>query len=337
MVRDYGRAARIARLPVSMEAGSLTDSDAIDRAIDGCETVFHCAYDWRNPEHNLIGISNLISACQKSEVRRIIHVSTSAVYEPLPDGVLTETSKSEYSGLPYADEKLTIERQLLGAAGNAGLPAVVLQPTIVYGPFANSWTTDLVKQLLTGTVVLPDDGTGLCNPVYVDDVCDAMLLASERDDVVGERFLISGPDHVTWRAFFGGYEEALGVNSVWSLPREEIARLHNSKSTVGLGERSIGFARRHLSKAAKARLRKLRRLGGQRGGRGQPDHRLYMPDPQELALFSAKCRVDISKAQRMLGYDPRFNFESGMSLTSRYLSWAYTPAPSLQDGRLTKP
>ncbi len=43
--------------------------------------------------------------------------------------------------------------------------------------------------VVTGRVILVDGGHGLCNPVYVDDVVQALLLAAARKEAVGEHFL----------------------------------------------------------------------------------------------------------------------------------------------------
>ena len=56
-----------------------------------------------------------------------------------------------------------------------GLPATILQPTIVYGPFSRPWTDGPADMLRFGTVMLADAGKGICNAVYVvrqrDDPC----------------------------------------------------------------------------------------------------------------------------------------------------------------------
>jgi len=222
LVRNFSRAARIARFPIDMPGAHLTDVEALERAIAGCEVVFHCAYDWDLPNENIDGIRNLAEACLRQGVRRMVHVSTMAVYEPLPNGDVTEESPTEPWGWNYKDNKLAIEREILNYVRERNLCATILQPTIVYGPFSKFWTVTPVEMLLTGTVVLPADGLGLCNPVYVDDVVNALILAAERDQAVGERFLISGPKPVMWRDFFGAIESHLGVKSLTFMSDEEL-------------------------------------------------------------------------------------------------------------------
>jgi nucleoside-diphosphate-sugar epimerase len=123
---------------------------------------------------------------------------------------------------------LAVESEFLRYADERGLPVVVVQPAIVYGPFIESWTMWPVQQLRCGQVVLPDDGGGLCNAVYVDGVVDALVLAAQKDEAVGERLLISGDSPVTWRQFYAAYERALGIQSVVLMATEEIHRIARS-------------------------------------------------------------------------------------------------------------
>lgn len=45
-------------------------------------------------------------------------------------------------------------------------------------------------------------------------------------------------------------------------------------------------------------------------------------NPQVVRFYAAKTRVRIDKAKRMLGYQPVFDFESGMRLTEQWARWA---------------
>ena len=44
LVRNFGRAARLARYPIELVPGDLRAAESIDRAAAGCQYVFHCAY-----------------------------------------------------------------------------------------------------------------------------------------------------------------------------------------------------------------------------------------------------------------------------------------------------
>lgn len=331
LVRDFSRAARLARFDcVKMFKAALNDSVAIDDAVESCDIVFHCAYDWKSKIHNIDGIRLLTDACIKHNVR-LVHLSTISVYEPLKDGELNETEKSLPSGLTYTDTKIEIEDEIFRKIAEKGLQAVILQPTIVYGPFS-PWTITPVKQLLSGTVILPDKGQGLCNAVYVDDVCDAMILSASQDGVVGERFLISGPEPVTWRDFFETYETILDVKSILYMSEDEIKKmLRNPVSNLKLllaDPKRITqwkltrvfafFMRDNLPDWAERCLVAL----FSRYKKVAPRPK-YLPSNQHLNIYSVNCRVRIEKAKRFLRYKPKYNFRRGMELTAQYINWAF--------------
>lgn len=326
LVRNFAHAARIARFRLEMVGGDIADADAVDRAVAGCDAVFHCAHDLQNAQRNLDGVRVLAEACLRHGVRRFVHVSTISVYEPLPDGDLDESSPVELCGWEYADNKLAVERELLRYADEHSLPVVVIQPTIVYGPFSKPWTIGPVGQLRTGRVVLPDDGGGLCNAVYVDDVVDALILAAQKDEAMGERFLISGAAPVTWREFYAAYERVLGVQSVIMMPAEEIERIAYRNGTPSNLRLLWRNPRRLLNWAP---VRSLYAFARPRIGEHfwkKAEQALpapvYIPDEQTLSLYRARAGVKIDKAQRLLEYEPAFSFDRGMSLTAQFIVWA---------------
>lgn len=331
LVRNFTHASNIARFNLEMVGGDIVDAEAVDRAVAGCDAVFHCAHDFaaRNAQRNLDGARVLAEACLRHKVRRFVHVSSAAVYEPLPDGDLDESIPAEPCGWTYPDNKLAVERMLMRYGKEHGRPVVVLQPTIVYGPFCVSWTLLPIARLRSGRVVLP--GEGLCNAVYVDDVVDALILAMHRDEAVGERFLISGANPVTWREFYGAFERMLGIQSVVLMTAEEVERLTTKQNNVTsnlrlLSRDPLRVAWRTVNWApVRGFYRFARRLVGQnvtKKARQALPPSLIFPDEVQLALYRARAAVKIDKARHLLGYEPAFNFDRGMSLTAEYVAWA---------------
>lgn len=343
LARDFGRAARLARLPVEFALGDLTDADAVTAASKDCDVVIHAAFDWLSDEANVKGAANLAAACLRNGVQRLVHLSTMAVYEPLPDDDITEESHCPGANA-YARNKLAIERQLLGYVDDRRLPVVILQPTIVYGPFSKSWTDLPARQMIDGRLVLPAERDGLCNAVYVDDVADAALLAGRASDrAIGERFLVSGPEPVSWRSLYRSYADVLGVGAPQLMPEAEIRRRNRMAAVSAL--RSIvnepGVMIRTIAQSPAVRrflMAAYQRLGPERQAavkriyklrRANAQPPLFLPNLQQLQLYQAQGRTRIDKARRVLGFEPRFPAETGLSVTGEYLRWAY-PRMQLQ-------
>ncbi len=335
LVRNPASAIRLARLPVEFRHAELTDAAAVDDALRGAGLVFHCAYDWGFAAGNRTALGHLIDGCIAHGAQRLVHVSTFSVYDPYPDGALHEGTPDGDRSQEYTRTKLELEKDLLDAVRGRGLRGTILQPTIVYGPFSKPWTINPAEQLMLDTLVLPDRGEGVCNALFVDDLVDALLLAATRPDAVGERFIVSGPDAVTWSEFYETFARAVGAKGPEYWPRNVIEKrksgLRNKlRVAVSDPKKVVRIARRvpGLRQALDLSWRTL--PGGLRAAaenrfnpKSRPVGQLHVPDLKQLRFLAAKPAVDSGKARRLIGYHPRFDFQSGMAPTARYLQWAY--------------
>ena len=82
LVRQWSRAARLSRLPVEMAHADILDLDALRRAAQGCDTLFHCAVDFRRIAVCRIN-SSIISRLQGHEVSRNHDVGGSNIAVPI--------------------------------------------------------------------------------------------------------------------------------------------------------------------------------------------------------------------------------------------------------------
>lgn len=357
LIRDWSRAARLARLPVRMIGGDLLDADAVNRAVVGCDTVFHCAIDNRvtGEEHVRAGIAaidNVMRAARACNVKRVVHLSSVAVYglRPSPDAA-TESGPFGSDGDAYVRGKIEAERVALKLHRELGVPLVILRPTIVYGPFG-SWTIDTLNRLERGRQVLVDDGAGVCNTLYVDNLIDAMLLAADRDEAVGQAIHVSDAKPQTWRAFVQAHAAAASVDTttiphcsareaavahrtaerarrpMTSLRRtSELIRdtqFRSALTSVPLIDRSVRLTRRIgqavLPVAARTAVR--RSLVGDESVAVVDRPATVFPSSAELAIYTTDVVFGIEKARRLLGYDPRIDFNEGMRRTGAWIQWA---------------
>jgi len=354
LVKNFARAPRIARFPIEMSPGDVTEAGAVEQAIDGCEIIFHCAYgNAGSPalqkQVTIQGTENVLQAALKHEVKRVVHVSTVSVYGKTGNGALDESAPRKRSSDVYADSKLEAEKLAFKYFEKHGLPVAVIQPTIVYGPFGGPWTLNPINQLKTGRVILVEGGSGLCNAVYVDDVIQAMILAAIRDEAVGEAFLISGEDPVTWHDFYNGYERMLGVESTISMSLREIEELNRrykkAQSTIGqvmtalrgnpyilsrfIQLPAVARAYRPVSiltpDSLQNRLRAALQVDSENtrhGSPASPEKPILRLTKAQIDFFTARTHVRIDKAKRLLGYEPSFSFERGMKLTEMWARYS---------------
>ena len=347
LVRRVLRAAPLTRFPVDIVKGDVTDPQTVARSVEGCAVVFHCA---RGKGGDLAlsravdvdAAGHIVDAARHSGAR-VVHVSTMAVYERPRKGFFDESTADAAKGNYYSDAKLEGERLALARGAQHGVPVVVIQPSIVYGPNAVN-AFEMVSELLTSRVVLVNGGTGICNVVYVDDAVTALLLAATNDRAPGERFLISGPEYPTWAEFVGAFEQMLGVHRTVSLSEREALLLWRRsrrgtwlvpealralKNDPRLRERLLAtrevvaarrIAGRVLPPAVKAAVRAASHAKEHSVGDGELP--IGAVRPWVVANMARQARVSTEKARRILGYTPVFTLKRGMELTELWVRWA---------------
>jgi nucleoside-diphosphate-sugar epimerase len=222
LVRQFSRAARIARLDCELAGGDMLDPSSLVRALEGCDAVVNLAH--ADDKTAARQTSNLADACERAGVRRLVHISSMAVHGPAPGiAVVTEkTAPIKRWDEPYCDAKVAAEAVVMAAAKRGALATVILRPTIVYGPFS-FFVTPIAQDARHGKISLIDGGRGVCNAIYVDDVCDAIMAALHRDDAVGGAFLLNGDSRLTWRDFITTFAAMVdGAKTIQDHSREEI-------------------------------------------------------------------------------------------------------------------
>jgi nucleoside-diphosphate-sugar epimerase len=345
VLNRYSTAARIARYDMEMIKADLSSLESTVSATKDCAYIVHCAYDWGNkPAFNIRAVKNLAKAAKTNGVKRLIHISTISVYRTPESGVWNEDTPKGPIEDSYGSNKLAVEKAFVQTCRRLGQNFVVLQPSIVYGPWGG-WSLMPIHQLSTGRVGLPSGGTGVCNPVYVDDVAEAIVHAITEPKAVGGLFLISGPDTVSWRDYWGSYEKILGLQSTVPLSITEIMRLRNNLGKLHavdkylnsilpkpILQRCVRIAKDFVPPVALRTLKKVLTSELSQGlsndnSAKEDSRRLILPEPHQLPLFTSTARIDISKAKDLLNFNPRYDFKTGMACVESWMKWANIYGP----------
>jgi len=212
-------ARRLAESGAEVRTGraDLLDPDALARAVAGCDAVVHVAalYSYDAPAAelervNVVGTRNVVEACVRAGVGRLVHTSTAGTCGPVPGREATEEdAPPAYElGVPYKRTKLAAERLVLEAARGV-LDAVVVNPTtpVGDGDAKPTPTGRMVRGVATGRIRAFLHTAGL-NVVDVRDVAEGHALALERGRR-GERYLLGG-ENVTLEELFARIAGAAG-------------------------------------------------------------------------------------------------------------------------------
>ncbi|MFM5907827.1 MAG: NAD-dependent epimerase/dehydratase family protein, partial [Novosphingobium sp.] len=222
-----GGAFRAAAAGAEMVFGSLLDEDLLERELAGADIVFHCAYGMHgsNAEQREVtveGTRKLARAAAKAGVKHFINLGTVASYGDHGPALVPEDYEDpNLWAWPYAHDKRDAEKALAEVSAATGLPFTVLRLGAVYGPYGGSFTVMPINTLLNGRNALVDDGAGISNATYVDDVVQAMLRAAMRKGT-GQRYMIRGPDSPTWRQFYEAYEAMIGGDALVAMSGAEM-------------------------------------------------------------------------------------------------------------------
>ena len=340
LVRNFSKATRIARLGAEMVPGDLADSASLSAALSGCDAVVHLAFgDARKAEENLL------AACQRYGVKRFVHISSMAVHgpHPGPECANEATATIGHYKENYSDSKARSEK-LVQQAIATGLPGVILRPTVVYGPYS-PFVARVVQSARAGSVSLIDHGAGVCNAVYVDDVCDAICAALHSDNALGKAMFVNADRAVSWRDFnltfanmvapaptvsnFAAHE----VLAHWDLARPTLrsnlaavkhliasSEFHDQLATVPAMRSAITWTKVKLKGLLSAD--QVASLKGASGGGSVTNTPAAWPDRGRLVREDFHLEFSNTLAKTVMEWKPAYDFQSGAEMTKAWLEFA---------------
>lgn len=291
LARRPDGAAWLASQGAEIVQGSLLDRNTLDRAAMGCDAVLHVAAWTGGPglteeqawATNVAATGWLLDASASAGVKRFIYFSSVAVYGLNSAPIVDETAATPPVGQLYPDTKIAAETLVRGAQ-DQGLATTIIRPACTYGPRGDAWTIGPIQQIQRGRLVLLGRDQGWVNTGYVDNVVDGVLLALEKPAAAGQAFNLCDGQAVTYREFYLRYAAMLGQDRLPEVP--------------------AWLARGAVSAPGKA----LRRLAGR-----------PVPGPWSYHFRFNPSRFSIDKARRLLGYEPKIDFDEGLRRTEAWL------------------
>jgi NAD dependent epimerase/dehydratase len=183
---------------IEIFAGDLRDSQAIRRAFQKRDVVFHLGsliaipYSYVHPrdtiETNVIGALNVMSAAKEAGVERVIHTSTSEVYGTAIYVPMDEKHPLQGQS-PYSASKIGADMVAESFHRSFGLPVSIIRPFNTFGPrqSARAVIPTIIIQALAAT---PQISLGSVFPTrdytYVEDLVSAFIKVAESGESVGE-------------------------------------------------------------------------------------------------------------------------------------------------------
>jgi dTDP-glucose 4,6-dehydratase len=179
-------------------AGDIRDYDAVEKAVRGCDTVFHLAaligipYSYHSPlayiKTNVEGTYNVLQAARETGADRLVVTSTSEVYGTA-ERVPIDESHPLSAQSPYAASKIGADQLALSFHRSFGLPVTLARPFNTYGPrqSARAVIPTIITQILAGKREIR---LGNLAPVrdftYVEDTVAGFLAIGKAAGLAGE-------------------------------------------------------------------------------------------------------------------------------------------------------
>lgn len=133
-------------LGLEIVRGDIRDRDSLFSAVKGCSVVIHAAANTstspaRSPsvrEINIEGTRNIVAAVKKNDVERFIHVGTTNSFgfgsKENPGNETRPYTAGKYN-LDYFNAKYEAQKIVLREVEKGGLPAIIVNPTFLVGPY----------------------------------------------------------------------------------------------------------------------------------------------------------------------------------------------------------
>lgn len=288
LARSDRAARRVEALGAAAVRGDLSDPASLEAGAAGCELAYHAAAavteagSWADfVRDNVDGTRNVVDACAKAGVRRLVHVSTEAVLmagQPLVE-VDESTPRRPDSTAPYPATKAQAEEVVL-ASNRDGLETVIVRPRFIWGRGDTTLLPRMVHLAETGRLAWIGGGNNLTDVTHVDNVVEGLVLAAAHGKR-GNVYFVTDGEAATFRGFLSELLRTQGVEPpTRSVPRPVAGAL------TWIGETAWSILPL----------------------RGVP------PLPRMAYWVSSQeCTIDISKARRELGYRPIVSRAQGMA------------------------
>jgi nucleoside-diphosphate-sugar epimerase/N-acetylglutamate synthase-like GNAT family acetyltransferase len=245
LVRSPSKAPDLARLGATLHPGDITDKETMRAAMRGSDGLFHLAAWYRigpRPTErrtaeriNVQGTRNVLELMRELGIPKGVYTSTLAVFGDTHGWVGDESYRHTGPWLSEYDRtKWKAHYEVAVPMIDAGLPLVLVQPGVVYGPGDPSVIGSLLRQYLRRTLPAVPKGTAYCWG-YVDDTARGHIRAMEKGRM-GESYILGGPPHTLEEALEIA-ERITGIRPPWL--RLPAGLLRAAAAAAGLVERIV--------------------------------------------------------------------------------------------------
>jgi nucleoside-diphosphate-sugar epimerase len=206
-VRSLNKAGDLKTIGVDLFKGDVTDKESMREAMTGVDGVFHVAGWYKVGTHdksggekvNIQGTRNVLELMQELNIPKGVYTSTLAVNSDTHGEIVDESYHFTGKHLSEYDRTKAVAHDIANEFIARGLPLVIVQPGLIYGPGDTSSVRTSLINFLKGQLPMLPLETALCW-AHVDDIADGHILAMEKGKP-GESYIIAGEPYKLYDAY----------------------------------------------------------------------------------------------------------------------------------------
>ncbi|MBD1868951.1 NAD-dependent epimerase/dehydratase family protein [Oculatella sp. FACHB-28] len=238
-VRKSSDLSRLSDCKVQLAYGDLTDSQALQAAMQGVDAVFHTAAyvelgvvdEAKMQQVNVEGTRAVMQAAQQAGVSKVVYCSTIGIYGDTQGRVIDETFQRTQKGFSSGYDRTKYQaQQLVDQFAAEGLPVVSVMPSGIFGA-DDPHFGPVIDQFLKGRLKLWAGSDRITGIVHVDDLVEAMLLAADKAQP-GSHYILSAGE-MTTREMFQFLSQETGIAPPGEAPKAIVRVLGNLLDPVG--------------------------------------------------------------------------------------------------------
>ncbi len=236
-VRSFSRGdyPKLRALGVDVQRGDLADKKAVMMAVAGCDAVFHVAAKpgiWgKYSEYhatNVTGTENVIEACLKTGVSKLIYTSSPSVVfgGAGMEGVNESTPYPKSHPTHYLTTKAKAESMVL-SSNSKNLATIALRPHLIWGPGDPNFLPRLIERRKSGRLAKLGKQHHLVDCIYIDNAADAHIAAADRlhpnSPISGKAYFISQGDPIDIGDLMDRILSAAGLDPIDRIVPQKLA------------------------------------------------------------------------------------------------------------------
>ncbi|MFO8051657.1 MAG: NAD-dependent epimerase/dehydratase family protein [Thermoplasmatota archaeon] len=217
LVRDMEKAKWLKERGTNLFKGDITEKGTLYPAAEGVDGIFHLAAWYKigardsskAEDINVNGTRNVLEVMKELSIVKAVYTSTLAVFSDTNGKMVDEGYRFQGKHLSEYDRtKWKAHYEVALPMIKDGLPLVIVQPGVVYGPGDTSSTGEMMDRYLQKDLPIVPKGTEWCWS-HVEDIVDGHLLAMEKG-TKGVSYIIAG-ERRSIRSALGTARDITGI------------------------------------------------------------------------------------------------------------------------------